>query len=232
MTSFVHIDYPQQHPGVQRAEAVIEAVGRLRQGFDGTRGIAALLLAAVVSALLVVADRLVDGWADGRAVAAWAVLWLVAFAALALFAAPTRRLAATVVQRLDAWSQRVARERADDRLWATAQTDARVMADLKAAISRSEVIAPRAAAALQANAAPTMRISLREVMQGWYRDVQKAQADVAFITAAQADPRMMADLRAAATRAESVPAQTQTLLRADRASNAHDLRVRRSYAYY
>lgn len=232
MTSFVHIDYPQQHPGVARAEAVIEAAGRLRQGFDGTRGIAALLLGAVVSGLLVVADRLVDSWADGRIVAAWVVLWLVAFAALAVFAAPARRLATLLVERLDAWSQRIARERADERLWATARTDARVMADLQAAISRSEVAAPPAAAALQAAQAPTIRISLREVMQGWYRDVQKAQADVAFITAAQADPRIMADLRAAATRQESVPAQTQTLLRADQASSAHDLRVRRSYAYY
>lgn len=141
MTSFVHVDYPQQHPGVARVEAAIQAAGSLRQGFDGTRGIAALLLAAVVSALLVLADRMVDGWADGRLMAAWVVLWLVAFAALALFATPARRLATALVQRLDGWSQRVARDRADERLWATAQTDARVMADLKAAVSRSELAA-------------------------------------------------------------------------------------------
>ncbi|WP_326541813.1 hypothetical protein [Pseudorhodoferax sp.] len=237
MTSFVHIDYPQQHPGVSRAEAVIEAAGRLRKGFDGTRGIAALLLAAVVSALLVVADRLVDSWADGRLVAAWIVLWLVAFAALAVFAAPARRLATLMVQRLDAWSQRVARNRADERLWATAQTDERVMADLQAAMARSEVAVPRvAAAALRASAKPTMRISLRDVMQGWYRDVQKARADVAFIAAAQSDPRMLAELQAIATRAEEVPAQTQTLLRADSASTAvrdaaHAMGARRSYYF-
>ena len=62
MTSFVQIQYPQQHPGVARAEAVIEAAGRMRQGFDGTRSIAALLLAAIVAALVVVADQLVDRW--------------------------------------------------------------------------------------------------------------------------------------------------------------------------
>lgn len=236
MTSFVRIDYPQQHPGVSRAEAVIEAAGRLRQNFDGTRGIAALLLAAVVSGLLVLADRLVDSWVDGRLVAAWVMLWLVAFAALAVFAAPTRRLATLLVQRLDAWSLRVARNRADERLWATAQTDARVMADLKAAVSRSELAVPRVAAALRATEAPVQRISLRDVMQGWYRDVQKARADVAYLNAVQHDPRMLADLQAAATRAEAVPAQTQTLLRGDSASHAlrnaaHALGARRSYYF-
>jgi hypothetical protein len=235
MTSFVHVDYPQQHPGVARVEAAIQAAGSLREGFDGTRGIAALLLAAVVSALLVLADRMVDSWADGRLMAAWVVLWLVAFAALALFATPARRLATAMVQRLDGWSQRVARDRADERLWATAQTDARVMADLKAAVSRSELAAPRIAAALHAAEAPA-RISLREVVQGWYRDVQKARADVAFLAAAHEDPRMLAELRAAATRAESVPAQTQTLLRGDNASNAlrdaaHAMGARRSYYF-
>lgn len=237
MTSFVHVDYPQQHPGVARVEAAIQAAGSLRQGFDGTRGIAALLLAAVVSALLVLADRMVDSWADGRLMAAWVVLWLVAFAAMALFAAPARRLAVLLVQRLDGWSQRVARDRADQRLWAAAQSDPRVMADLKAAVARSEQPAPRIAAALRSQAAPVKRISLRDVMQGWYSDVQKARADVAFITAAQSDPRMLADLQAAATRAESsVPSQTQTLLRADNAGTAlrdamHAMGARRSYYY-
>ncbi len=238
MTSFVHIDYPQQHPGVARAEAVIEAAGRLRQSFDGTRGIAALLLAAVVSALLVVADRLVDTWAGDRLLMAWVMLWVVAFAALALFAAPARRAAAAVVGSLDAWSSRMARARADERLWATAQTDPRVMADLKAAMARSDVAVPRVAVeGLRASEKQVQRISLREVIQGWHRDVQKARADVAFITAAQHDPRILADLQAAATRSEaSVPAQTQTLLRADSASRslrdiAHAYGARRSYYY-
>lgn len=225
MTSFVHIDYPQQHPGVARAEAVIEAAGRLRQNFDGTRGIAALLLAAVVSGLLVVADRLVDTWADDRLLAAWIVLWVVAFAALALFAAPARRLSVALVGKMDAWSARVAERRADERLWATAQTDARVMADLQAAITRSDRPAPRMAveAVQAAEQAPVSRVSLRAVIQGWYRDVQLARVNVALLSAAEfdprlmADPRVLADLRAAATRTGALPEQTQTLLRAEQA---------------
>ncbi len=236
MTSFVHVDYPQQHPGVVRVGAAIDAAGRLRRGFDGTRGIAAVLLAGVVSALLVLADRVVDSWADGRLMAAWVVLWVVAFCALAVFATPARRVATALVRRLDGWSQRIARQRADDRLWATAQTDARVMADLKAAMSRSDAVAPRAASAALARESAGARISLRDVMQGWYRDVQKARADVAYLAAVQTDPRMLADLQAAATRAESVPAQTQTLLRGDSAGNAlrgaaHAVGARRSYHF-
>jgi hypothetical protein len=39
---------------------------------------------------------------------------------------------------LDAWSAHVARRRADDRLWAMAQTDSRLMQDLQVALDRSE----------------------------------------------------------------------------------------------
>jgi hypothetical protein len=45
-----------------------------------------MLLAAMVSALIVVADQLIDSWADGDLLAAWVVLWVVGFAAVALLA--------------------------------------------------------------------------------------------------------------------------------------------------
>ena len=237
MTSFVHIDHPQEHPGVARAEAAFAAVSRLGQNFDGTRGIAALLLAAVVSALLVVADRLVD--TGSGLLAAWMLLWVVAFAALALFATPARRLANSLVKSLDDWSAAIAEARADQRLWATARSDSRVMADLQAAIARSEVQPPRMAAALAAADAPaSRRISLREMMGNWQRDVQRARADIAVLQAAEHDHRVRADLMAATGRAEyvgGVPAVTQTLLRADQSAAlrdaAHRLGARRSYYF-
>lgn len=218
MTSFVHIDYPEQHPGVARAEAVLDAAARLRQQFDGARGIAALLLGAIVSALLVLADRLVDSWAGGHLLVAWVVLWAVAVAALALFAAPVRRLAGAMVTRLDAWSARVAQRRADARLWATAQTDPRVMADLEAAIARSDVPAPRVAAAYRAS----RRVSLRQLVLEVYREAQQVRADAELLRAAAQDPRMAGELRAAADRAEDstppVPAITRLLQRAERST--------------
>jgi len=139
MTNFVHIDYPSRHPGVERFENAMAAAGKLRKGFDSTRGLAAMLLAAMVAALVVVADQLVDTWADGHLLAGWVVLWVVGFAAIALLADAARRVASRSMKALDAWSHEVARKRADDRLWELARKDVRVMADIQAAASRAEV---------------------------------------------------------------------------------------------
>lgn len=138
MTSFIQPSFPTQHPGVVRMESAAAALGELGRGFNSTKSLSAMLLAAMVSALVVVADQLIETWADGRLMVAWIALWLVGFAALALFAGAARKLAVTVVGALDAWSVRVAKARADERLWAIARTDPRVMADLTAAMSRSE----------------------------------------------------------------------------------------------
>lgn len=132
MASFIQPSYSARHAHVG------SVAGAMRRGFDSTKGLSAMLLAAMVSALVVVADQLIETWADGHLMVAWVALWLVGFAALALFAGAARKLAVAVVSALDAWSVRVARARADERLWAIAKTDPRVMADLSAAMSRSE----------------------------------------------------------------------------------------------
>ena len=138
MTSFVHLNYSSEHPGVQRAEAVAGAVGRLRHSYDSTKGLAALLLAALVAALMVVADQLVSFWADGYLLASWVTLWAIAFAALALMAPAAHRLAASLSVAWKERAARVANERSDAQYWASAQRDPRVMSELQAAISRSE----------------------------------------------------------------------------------------------
>jgi hypothetical protein len=135
MTSFIQPNFSTHHAGVDRMES---AVGVVRRGFSTTKGLSAMLLAAMVSALLVVADQLIDTWAEGHLMLAWIALWVVGFAAVAVFAGAARKLASTLVSSLDAWSARIAKSRADDRLWASAQADPRVMADLTAAITRSQ----------------------------------------------------------------------------------------------
>ncbi len=137
--SFVHLEYSNSHPGVERFERVMESAGALRQGFNATRGLAGGLLAAMVATLVVVADQLMDTWADGHLLAAWVLMWVIGFAAVALLAPTARSLATRVMQGLDGWSQGIARRRADERLWALASKDARVMADIQAAASRAEV---------------------------------------------------------------------------------------------
>lgn len=152
MTSFVNIDYPTVHPGVARFEAVVASARSAGKGFNATKGLAVMLLAAIGAALLVVADQVVDTWADGHLLAAWVALWAVGIAALALFAGSVRSLFKRLVARLDAWSYRVAQARADQRLWAIAKSDPRVMADLQAAIARGTPESEDAAKVEQATA--------------------------------------------------------------------------------
>ena len=138
MTSFVHLEYSTQHPGVARVESAIEAAQQLRRGFSGTRGLATLLLSAVAAAVMVVAYQVMDSVAEGHLLVLWIGLWVVAFATLAVFAATARSVALSLKARLDGWSRSVAAKRADERLWTMAKADARVMADLQCAISRHE----------------------------------------------------------------------------------------------
>ena len=139
MTSFIQPGFSDQHAGVERVVSAVGALRAMRGGFDSTKGLSAMLLAAMVSALVVVADQLIETWADGHLMVAWVVLWLVAFSALALFAGAARNVAATLVTALDAWSVRLARRRADQRLWAMAKADPRLMADLTMAMGRIEI---------------------------------------------------------------------------------------------
>ena len=71
MTSFVHLEYSREHPGVARLEASLEAAQRLRKGFSGTRGLATLLLSAMVAAVMVVADQLMTSLTEGHLLVMW-----------------------------------------------------------------------------------------------------------------------------------------------------------------
>lgn len=135
MSRVIQPSYRARHAGVARMESVATAQG-MRRGFDSTQGLSAMLLAAMVSAMVVVADQLMDTWANGHLMVAWVGLWLVGFVALAVFAGAARKVAKAVVGALDAWSQQLARTRADERLWVIARSDPRVMADLNAAMAR------------------------------------------------------------------------------------------------
>lgn len=124
--------------GVKSSSAVHPAgVYRARRQFDGARGLAAVLLAAAVAALVVVADRLISTWADGHLLLAWVFLWVVIFAGSVLLAGTARRLAQRAMRSLDGWSQKLAQTRAEARLWDLAQSDPRLMGELKQARQRA-----------------------------------------------------------------------------------------------
>ncbi|MFT4242139.1 MAG: hypothetical protein QM569_07635 [Acidovorax sp.] len=130
MTSFVHVHYPTEHPGVVRAENAVAALKGAASRFDGARGAATLLLAAVVAALLVVANQVIDTWSEGHLLAGWMVLWLVAFAALALLAAPARRAGVALRTAALSWAENRRNAVEDARMWEVALKDRRVMAEL------------------------------------------------------------------------------------------------------
>ena len=138
MTSFVHLDYSTQHPGVARVGSAVDAAKQLRHGFSGTRALAKLLLSAIAAAVMVVAYQVMDSVAEGHLLVIWIASWAVAFVALAVFAGSTLKLAARIKTGLDTWSRNLAEASSDRRMWAMAKTDPRVMADLQAAQSRNE----------------------------------------------------------------------------------------------
>lgn len=102
------------------------------------RALASLLLAGGVAAAMLVAEQLLDGWSDSHLVGGWLAMWAVGVIAILVLRGLTRRAAQFIMTTLDTWSADVARRRADERLWAMAQSDARLMADLQSAFSRSD----------------------------------------------------------------------------------------------
>lgn len=138
MASTMTSSHSAPRSGAARTSADAGTNPKSAARYDAAKGLSAMLLAAMVSALVVVADRLIDTWADGHLLAAWVALWAVGFAALAVFGGAARKVAATVLAALDSWSQRIAQARADERLWAIALSDPRVMADLQMAIQRGQ----------------------------------------------------------------------------------------------
>jgi hypothetical protein len=137
MTSFVHTNFPTEHPGVERAQAVMASVRKLGSNVDSTKTMATLLMAALVAALVVVANQVISTWADGQLLLAWALLWAFAFSAMAFAAPAIRRAVRNTASAYRNWNARLVHSRAEAQYWESAQNDSRIMADLRAAQTRS-----------------------------------------------------------------------------------------------
>ncbi len=137
MSKFVHLDHPAHHVGAERLENAVSYLKTRRFRLDSSRGLASLLLAAMVAALLVVANQVIETITDGHLFAAWIVLWAVGFAAMALLAEPASQLFRKLRGPWAAWraERRAAAE--DEKLWDLALHDERVMSDIRAAMSRA-----------------------------------------------------------------------------------------------
>ncbi|WP_342133003.1 hypothetical protein [Hydrogenophaga sp. OTU3427] len=142
---------------------------RGRSGFDGARGLAALLLAAVVAALVVVADQLIDTWADGHVFLVWVLLWAVVFAATLVFAGTARRMAQRTLLTLNAWSKAAAQRRAEARMWEIAKSDPRVMSELVAARQRADDSVETLARTEIPDSETALKLASRQMPSGYRR---------------------------------------------------------------
>jgi hypothetical protein len=175
MTHFVHAETPATHPGALRAEAIVERLRSAPRGFDGSRSLAALLLAAIVSSLLVVADKLMSTSEEGGLLVAWAVLWAVAFAGLAVFAGTARALAARVLAATRKAARRRAAARADEEFMAYAEHDPRILRDLQAIATRYESaqvaparVVPARTRDVDDNGVPSLEVAMHRINAGQY----------------------------------------------------------------
>jgi hypothetical protein len=107
-----------------------------RSASEGSRTLAGMLLAAVMAALLVAADQVINTWADGHLLAGWVALWTVAFAALAFLTPPLRQISTTAAAIYSRWARASQLRRQEEAMWEHARRDPRVMAELQSAWTR------------------------------------------------------------------------------------------------
>ncbi|MDZ7919482.1 hypothetical protein [Rhodoferax sp.] len=129
MTQVLSYAYFDAAPAVRAAAPVRKTAG--------SRTLAGMLLAAVLSALLVVAGQVIDTWTDGHLLAGWVALWTVAFAALALLAPPLRKMSSIASRLITASFQAAKERRMEEKMWEYANRDPRIMAELQHAVMRS-----------------------------------------------------------------------------------------------
>lgn len=137
MSKFIHIDQSISHPGVERIENAASFLKTRALRFNGSRALAAMLVTAIVAAILVVANQLIETITDGHLFAAWIGLWAIGFAAMALLLDPVFAGVAALRKAWGLWRAERRLAAQDEKMWDLALRDARVMADIQAAASLS-----------------------------------------------------------------------------------------------
>ena len=168
MTSFINTSHPDHHHGADRVEALMDAAQQLPRNVSGKRGIALLVGSALAAAVAAVAYEVMDSADESHLLMIWMVLWVALFALLAFFAGALRTAGRQLKSSLDDWSRGIAEARADQRLWAIARQDDRVMADLQSAMSRSE------ADVAMASVAPTQSLKAERATKSRSYSMQRA----------------------------------------------------------
>jgi len=127
MTAFVNLSYTTSHPGVVRFERAYVYVGRVIQRLQRESTYAAALLMFGALSLVASIYDIVDASQEGQELGAWVVLWTAVFVGLIGFGKYCKR-------QLAAWLK----ADREARMWNSAMTDYRVMADIRCAQSRQK----------------------------------------------------------------------------------------------
>lgn len=139
MSNFIYNSYSVEHTGVVRLyQASDERMAALAAEHEAKAQskVNWTVLAAVLAALAIVISQITETWSDGHMLAAWIVLWAMAFGSVALFSTPARRAINLVRSGYRAWVKSRQQAAADERVWNAALQDARLMADLARAMDR------------------------------------------------------------------------------------------------
>lgn len=104
---------------------------------NSARTLGTVMLAAVVSALLVVVNQALDAWSENHLLMAWVALWAIGFLAMGLLATPAHRAARSLRASFAQW--RIENKEAEEeaKMWEIAKYDPRIMADIQAALARN-----------------------------------------------------------------------------------------------
>lgn len=138
MTSFIQPDFPRVHGGVDRFTGALERMQAALTRLRSPAGMVSVLIAGGVAAVIVVAEQVVSALANGDLLLAWIAMWVIVFGLLAFFSDAIRAWPVQWQAYLQTRRQ-VARNRAaDERTWAAAQADPRLMAELDHALLRSQ----------------------------------------------------------------------------------------------
>ena len=105
---------------------------------EASKTLAGVLLSAVLASLLVVADQVIENWADGHLLLGWVALWSLVFAGMAFCARPLRRASMAMAQVVDGWLLSARQSREEARMWDMASHDPRVLEEIHAAMARRE----------------------------------------------------------------------------------------------
>jgi len=127
MTTFVNLSYTTNHPGVARFERVYASAKAVIQRLQQESTYAAALLMFGALSLIASIYDIVDASPEGQELGAWVILWTAVLVGLVGFGKYCKR-------QFMAWLQ----ADREARMWESALTDYRVMADIRCAQNRSE----------------------------------------------------------------------------------------------